>query len=136
METIKDGYYQLTGIGETWLHDDYTGDDAHGIIIQLDGQSYVAYEDRDDGFRSYGRFYKTDEAPKVKIPYQSVCVSTVEEDTYDDNDWPIRYTILRIHNAGGGLILEVGTDHSDTYYPVAIFHYHPENLPINRSNNG
>lgn len=138
MEKITDGYHYLTGIGETWIHDDYSDEDMHGIIVQIDGENYVAYEDPDDGYRSYGRFHKTDIAPKTIFPRQRVYIFTEEIDTYDEDDFPVRLSILRIHRYGYGreIILEIGTDHSDTYYPVAIFHWHPENLPINLSKNG
>ena len=32
----------------------------------------------------------------------------------------------------GKTILEIGTDYTDSYYPMAICHYYPENMAINQ----
>lgn len=38
---------------------------------------------------------------------------------------------MEIYNPDFGLILLIGTDYADDYYPVARWEWHPENLPIN-----
>lgn len=131
MDKITEGLHVLTGIGQSYFYDEYEGCDVLGVIIQIDGKNYRAWEDALDSFRSIGRFVETDEAPKTLFAGQYVVAHTEEIRTVDEDGYPVERTVFSLHNIGGGLVLEVGTDSSDTYYPFAIFHWHPENLPIN-----
>ena len=49
------------------------------------------------------------------------------EHTVENKDF---YSIIDV--VSGKTILEIGTDYTDSYYPLAICHYHPENMAINQ----
>lgn len=131
---IKDGIHYLSGFDEitvnTWM------EDANGVALCIDGVYYGAHEDPDDGYRSYGCFYKieSDFEGTNKFPPQKVIVKNVRTRVFDEyyGDYSIDYKGIDITNEEGELILEVGTDYSDSYYPRAYCHWHPENLPINK----
>jgi hypothetical protein len=124
-DLIADGWHVLTGIGETTVYDDWYNTTADAVVFQLDGRNFIVYADKDDGFRSYGRLHETDERPQMTFPPQSVHAFTEVVDTFDGE-------ILHLENEDGEPVLEIGTDNSDAYYPLAIFHWYPENLPVNK----
>ena len=131
---IADGWHTLTGIGETTVEDEWNGWTADAVVFQLDGKNYIAYTDKEDGYRSYGRLLETDERPQMTFVPQRVRTYVKEVDTYDETGyWPIKLTVLHVVNADDEDILEIGTDNSDRWYPMAIFHWHPENLPVNKA---
>jgi len=115
---LKPGTYMLSGV-------DYIPSDCGtGVVITLDGVSYRADEDLYDGYRSYaGGFKMTNTKPTNTFPPQKVTLS-----------YESKYDILALRS-NGARVLEVGTDYSDDWYPCAIFHYWPENLPINQKEN-
>jgi len=132
-DLIADGWHVLTGIGETTVYDDWNNTTADAVVFQLDGRNFIVYADKADGFRSYGRLCETDERPQVVFPRHSVHAYTEEVDSFDEESmWPVRHEILHLENEDGEPVLEIGTDNSDTYYPSAIFHWYPENLPVNK----
>lgn len=128
-ELFSNGHHMLSGVSN-FIHkgcDDGMGD---GVIIVLDDKIYSCYEDPDDGYRSYsiiraGVPNNIEKKCTNIFPPQPVNVQF--EEHY--NIWDCKIT-----NKDGDLILRVGTDELDDYYPTAIFEYHPENLPINKSN--
>ena len=61
---------------------------------------------------------------KNVFPSQPVFIS------FSDNEYGVQVYTLRNAN-NGEVILKFGTDYSDSYYPMAIFDYNPENMPIN-----
>lgn len=132
---ISDGKHLLSGVCEInvkcGLYDDST---AEGVVLTIDGRNYVAYTDPDDGYRSYGCFHE-DNTYKQKNPFppQEVIVSNEDWDEEDENGWPHRGDKIVIYNPETKEeIFSCGTDHSDDYYPVGFWHYHPENFPINK----
>lgn len=129
---IEDGLHMLTGIGQTSIHDGWNDTDIDGVVLQIDGKNYVVYEDREDNYRSYGEMRETDEAPKVTFPAEPVYAWNKSDSGMDENQWRVDWESLELRNVEGELVLEIGTDHSDTYYPWVIFHWHPENLTINK----
>lgn len=129
---IEDGLHMLTGIGQTSFYDEWNCTDIDGVVLQIDGKNYVVYEDPDDSYRSYGRMHETDEAPKVVFLAEPVYARNKSERGTDENMWLIDWELLELRNVEGELVLEIGTDHSDTYYPLAIFHWYPENLSVNK----
>ena len=133
---LKDGIYSLIGVDEVevptgWY--DYNGETSDGIAICLDGVTYVAYADPDDGYRSYGCFEPSNIEIHNTFPPQKVRLTNIEWDGCDEDGWRSAGSIIKLSNpTDNSTILEVGTDHSDSYYPYSIFSWHPENLPINK----
>lgn len=132
-EIISDGKHFLSGVDSVEFNVGWDGEDTvNGIILCIDGKNYGCFVNPDDGYRSYGSFFETEEAPKNTFSPQEVIVKNIHEDSQDDNGWPTIYDILVISNSEEDVILEVGTNHSDEYYPYGIFRWYPENLPINK----
>lgn len=129
---ISDGKHMLSGVDKVCFEGDDFEPDIHAVILKIDDKCYAAYENPDDGYRSYGSFHETDELPKTTFPPQPVIAENVHVEEYDDDGWPTIYDMLILYNEKKDVILKVGTDHSDTWYPWAIFQWHPENLPINK----
>ena len=133
---ISDGKHMLSGCSEHSFNVGWSGEDTvTGIIFTLDGKNYACYADPDDGYRSYGCLFETNDTPTNTFPPQEVFATTETEDSVDDNGWPRAYSILYLCNSAGEVILKLGTDYSDSYYPYGIFGWNPENLDINKSRN-
>lgn len=109
------GNHILTGIDHT----------CGEVLFQIDGLNYLIIEDEDDGYRSYmSELEITDRTIKNIFCGQPVrCEHQGEESD-----------ILRIYSSDNKIILEVGTDYTDDYYPCAVFNYYPENMDINQNN--
>ena len=127
IELFSDGPHKLSGIDSIQIESDY-GDITNVILITIDGKTYSCEEDPSDGYRSYTRITLADENLKCmyKFPPQTVYIKYILS-TGNYNSWEYRIT-----NEDGNLILRLGTDEYDDYYPKAIFEYYPENLPINK----
>lgn len=101
------------------------GKDGNGLF-KLDGITYEAVCDEDDGYRSY-----MDDLTIVKdIPQMfDIPVLVSFEDAWHDD----RIEILDRRNKL--LVLNVGTKDLDDYYPCYVFDYHPENIFENKDAN-
>jgi hypothetical protein len=117
------GKHLLSGVEE-----DVDNKDCQRLLIKLDGDVYQFIEDDNDGYRSA----MDDENSKI-INYKmkntfndiEVFIIYVDESNGYDAD------IIRIYNIDNGeLIIEVGTDNIDDYYPSFICNYNAENLGI------
>jgi len=127
---LKDlvGLHKLSGVDmlsenikETW-GDGY--EDSQVVRFILDGVTYSAIENPEDGYRSTMREIKKDSGEvRNKFPEQEVfCV-------YDGDE----SDLLRILNVNTSEeILVVGTDNIDDYYPGFIRYWNPENMDINK----
>lgn len=126
IDIIKEGWHYLEGFCD---HEEEGGYETYsGVIVRIDGKNYFAYENPDDGYRSYSEFEETD-APCTNIfPPQRVMIKTYD----DENDYTRDKGII-IANPDFELILKIGTDNYDDYYPMAVYEWHPENLPINKN---
>lgn len=130
---ITPGMHKLSGVSHIKVEDEYWGSTEDGILLTIDGKNYIAVTNPDDGYRSYGVFYRdTEHIQKCTFPEQIVLVDFHSEKTYTEDGYDTDYSELLIYNSHNELILRVGTDYSDSYYPCAIFKYNPENLPINK----
>lgn len=98
------------------------GKDGNGLFT-LNGTTYEAVCDEDDGYRSYLECLKiVDTIPKqYDVPVLIVYVD-------DAHDTRIEITDVR----NGELVLEVGTKDLDDYYPSYLFRYTPENIYENK----
>ena len=98
------------------------------IKFTLDGVTYIAIEDPDDGYRSYMEELEISEKPcKVKLPNIEVVCKMMEDSEYENND-----VLQFIDILSGKEILSVGTENYDDYYPCCHLEYHPENMYCNR----
>lgn len=130
---IPEGEHMLSGVCLVDVEcgwDDFTT----AVMLTIDGINYLAFENPDDGYRSYGCFIK-DSKGRVQtnlFPPQKVVVRNTYVREMDDSMYVNEYEMTEILNPDGELIVKVGTDLSDDYYPCAIFRYNPENLPVNK----
>lgn len=137
-EVLDDGLYELSGVGYFTEIDDWTGDYIETIVLILNGVNYGISEDKNDGYRSYGRFnvltslptnIQMTEFPPQRVKVYSTHLKEFDEDSY----YGTEKSYITIYNSkDDSLIAEVGTDYSDSYYPCAIFRWYPQNLPINK----
>ena len=118
------GKHQFSGV-------DYAeGKDGEiNITFCIDGVTYLAEEDPDDGYRSYMRELQISENPckNTFSPEEVVCEHLDKSEYWgDDSD------ILIIKNPKtGSLILKIGTEDVNDYYPSCVMEYHPENMQCN-----
>jgi hypothetical protein len=126
---IKQGRGFLEGICDYVRKGHYDYDeDCNGYIFRLNGQNYAIWENPSDGYRSYCEIEPTDLPCKNTFPPQEVFVRL-----YDEQDGCTKDNGILIYNMDdASLILKLGTDNYDDYYPTARMEFHPENLPINR----
>jgi len=109
---------------------DYT-EDCEVIRFRLDGTVYTAVEDPSDGYRScMDRVFASpsDEVRNVFPPIR-VLAKKKERDAHygGEND-----TLQLVDLVTGKVVMEVGTDNSDDYYPSFVSHFAPENMATNQ----
>lgn len=118
-------------LGEEQFEDIWGNKDTRNIcLFNLDGITYKAGEDPDDGYRSYCSSLEIfDKLPKYFIPGGNLVVCSMEEiPPHEIND------ILVIRDfKNGKTILRVGTDYSVSWYPCCRFEYYPENMSCNET---
>ena len=126
---LKDlvGEHLLSGIDTSTEKGGYDkSEDANVVRFVLDGKTYKATEDPSDGYRSYcGDIEVCEEKVSNTFPPQRV-LARMEENNNSEND-----IIEFIDVVTGKIVLEVGTDNSDSYYPTCVMSWKPENLAIN-----
>lgn len=95
------------------------------VLFVIDGTTYCAYEDPDDGYRSYFSSINilSNKKPNITFKPQRVVITGCEDGIQ----------ILNIKT--GEPILLLYTDHGDYYYPYCNFTYNPENMEINKERN-
>jgi hypothetical protein len=100
----------------------YESYDAAVMRFILDGKTYVATEDPEDGYRSCLDNIRVYDNYEVKntFPEHKVIGEMNDE-------------IVKFIDAGTQeVVLEIGTDYSDSYYPTCVLSFIPENLELNR----
>lgn len=103
-------------------------EDADAIRFRLDGVTYTAVEDPSDGYRScMGSLFvsPTEKMRNVFTPIR-VLGKKKEDGRYQKND-----TLQLIDVVTGKVVLEVGTDNTDDYYPYFVADFSPENMATN-----
>lgn len=125
------GLKTLTAVDYDAEWDDEKYEDASVIRFVLNGDTYIAVENPSDGYRSsLGYFYKDNrQRPTNKFDPVKVFVML-----RPDNDRKgLSYHILDVVDVQSGLVvLSVGTDLSDSYYPSFVGNWSPENLYVNQ----
>lgn len=112
------GPHVLTGVDTDLRESKYRAPDY--IAFTLDGHTYLATEDPEDDYRSSMQSIELTDTP-TKNTFVGVEVLGRMSSS--------GYPILELLNAKSGkVILEVGTDNADDYYPSWVARYSPENL--------
>ena len=125
------GKHKLSGVDLSidQVKEEYGSDfeDASVVNFVLDGKTYRAIEDPSDGYRSSLRSLKLTRH-KVENRFTPVEVLGIYRDRsrYDEAD-----IIQFFDTKNGKLVLEVGTDRSDDYYPSFVGSFTPENMHVN-----
>ncbi|MET4529122.1 hypothetical protein [Bradyrhizobium sp. JR18.2] len=97
------------------------------IRFRLDGKVYTGIESPDDGYRSSLRgLYVSDDAMKNVFPPVRVLAKMKGAETYQTND-----TLQLIDMVTGKIVLEVGTDNTDDYYPWFVGCFFPDCMATN-----
>jgi predicted NAD-dependent protein-ADP-ribosyltransferase YbiA (DUF1768 family) len=123
--------FDLTAVStaEVVANDKY-GDFANAstITFTLDGVTYQAVEDPSDGYRSSLReIFICDTEPANRFPAQRVKATWKEPGSYDNDTVEFRSV------ASDLIVMEVGTDHVNDYYPCFVSNFEPKNMDINRT---
>ena len=108
--------------GESVKQWDDRYEDCSLLRFRLSGVMYVALEDPDDGYRSAMAGLFLDTTSVMKNVFAPILV-LVRESTDQNRD-----TLEILDTRNGKLIIEIGTDISDTYYPVFVASFNPENI--------
>ena len=128
---LPEGKHEFSGIDPFQYQDEY-GQTHDGYYVIIDNVVYAFEIDHDDGWRSYGEIYIPEKISvhdiKNRFPAQEVIIMQHHGRHIDENKQ--FYSIIDV--VSGKTILEIGTDYTDSYYPLAICHYYPENMAINQ----
>ena len=113
-------------VKETW------GDgfeDCEACNFTLDGVTYSAIEDPSDGYRSSMRELKVSHAiGKNVFPAQTVVGHMMADSEYGE-----KHDVLVLTDVvTGKVVLKVGTESTDDYYPSFVNTFTPENMAINK----
>lgn len=125
------GEHLLSGVDFTAVRVKEWGDhytDANACRFRLDGTTYVAVEDEDDGYRSHLRdLLVTDERLTNEWEPVRVIGSMATRGKYGGKD-----DVLELRDVKtGGIVLRVGTEDTNDYYPSFISEFTPEALAHN-----
>lgn len=130
------GEHELSGvdyIASEEMPSEYTYEGAEPycasvIRFVLDGKSYTAREDDNDGYRSAMRDLLEGGEVKNTFAPQRVLCSMRTEGTYGSKD----HTLVMRDVVTGKEVLEVGTDNTDDYYPGFVANFQPGNMACNQ----
>lgn len=105
-------------------------EDCEIIRFRLDGTVYTAIEDPSDGYRSSldKLFVSPDEPMRNIFPPVRVIGRKKENDRWGVND-----VLQLVDQMTGLIVLEVGTDNTDDYYPSFVGSFSPENMVTNEA---
>lgn len=127
--TLEDlvGEHELSGVdsGVLRVNKAYT---ANRLLFILDGVAYQAIEDEEDGYRSSMREISQVPLDEVANRFSPVrVVGVYEKAPYDDLDGILKLIDCRT----GRVVLEVGTDYTDIYYPSFVANFVPQAMALN-----
>lgn len=130
------GIHLMTGIEtgtvkrENWWSKEE--DDCNYVKFRLDGVTYMAVEDPDDGYRSMCRNLEVvDEECRTKLP--NILIECKMRDDIHDSIWGTQKNdILEFYDTNNKqMFMAVGTGDTDDWYPYFNFEYIPEVLSCN-----
>lgn len=122
------GEHILSGIetGRRAVREDIENTTANYVKFTLDGVTYLAMEDPDDGYRSYLReLVIVDETCRIKLP--NVQVSCEMWHRCAEDEILVFTDVLNEKR-----FLAIGTDYREDYYPECIMEYRPEKMHCNQ----
>jgi hypothetical protein len=122
------GLHKLSGVDmESGSVEQYQGHfkDCQMFRFRLDGIVYCAIEDPSDGYRSMMSSLVVQKANPIKNTFEPIKVLGVlrTKGTYSGTDDVLELRLL----PNGNVILEVGTENTDDYYPSFVGRWMPEN---------
>lgn len=122
LNALAGGRWALDGVDyeETYKTSAY-GESASALRFRLNGCIYVAVEDPNDGYRScLGELFI--EEGRMKNAFMPVIVEGRMKSGQDCD-------ILELVDVSTGkVVVEVGTDHVDDYYPTFVASFSPNNM--------
>ena len=120
------GMHKLSGVGRRGVASDSYAWRAsvNQFFFTLDGVTYAATEDENDGYRScMAKLEILDAKPAIMFnPADVLC----HMEKCDNGD-----ILEMIDIRNGKTVLRVGTDYFDSYYPCFVNEWIPENLAVN-----
>ena len=121
-----EGVHELSGVDDTVeILKVYGKEQERNVILFiLDGITYKAVENPDDGYRSYCKNLVICK-DKVSTRFPSHLVVGKMK---NGNCTIIQFFDIKTNEVG----LEIGTDNYDNYYPYCVMNWNPQNLAINR----
>lgn len=126
------GTHTLTGVDFDVIprnEDAGMWDDANSMAFVLDGQVYVAVENPDDGYRSSLRHLIRVPDATVKNAFAPCTVNGVIR---VNGQWSVCDIIDFFDVTTEKVVLSVGTDNTDDYYPSCVMQFTPEHMNLNR----
>ena len=104
-------------------------EDCSVCRFRIDSVAYLAVEDPEDGYRSVMSDLATDPEAKMKnvFPPVEVIGRLRTKGEYGGEDQVIEF----IDSITGKLVLEIGTENIDDYYPGYVASFHPEAMAVN-----
>jgi hypothetical protein len=104
------------------VDDGYRSESANVMRFVLNGITYKAIEDPDDGYRSTCGVLEMsyDKVPNMFNPHKVYVRMNEHEDIMEIIDLVTNQVVL-----------ELGTDHSDSYYPFCVMRWNPLGLADN-----
>jgi hypothetical protein len=128
------GEHELTGVDfGTAKEEDYPKSnrycDCQVVNFTLDGKTYTACEDPDDGYRSSMRYLRAGDTPTTNVFAPVKVIGRMKPDgKYEDGN-----EILELVDCTTGkTVIEVGTENKNDYYPCWVANFHPENMACNQ----
>jgi len=125
------GLHKLSGVdfGKIEPEEEEWQDTSSTMTFVLDGETYTAVEDPSDGYRSaLEHLLKGGDA--VKNTFEPVKVFGMMRNACRDRSG--KAEVLSFYDAvTAKLVLELGTDDSDDYYPSCILFFDPRGMVIN-----
>lgn len=131
---ISNGLHTISGIGNVTIQDDLHDTDIDVDLFCIDGVTYGAFIDPDDGYRSYGVITKMPEYkcqytfPPQPIKVENKLVKGSPMTRFAED----KHLLVMTDATNGKEVLVVGTDYAVDFYPNACFYWQPENLEINQ----
>ncbi len=119
------GEHVLMGVDSEQIRPDGAYEDATALRFVLDGLIYVVTEDPSDGYRSCLGSVEIVEGPPVKNMFPPCRVLASMATGSSDEVLELRDVTT------GKVVLQVGTDNSDNYYPSFVGNFTPEHMAVN-----
>jgi len=128
------GRHVLTGVdfGVEKATEEYY-QDANTMAFEMDGKVYLVREDPDDGYRSS---MKDIEEVDIKVVNQFPPCK-VKGRRRKNSEYGEKNDVIDFYDVVTGLVvLAIGTENIDDYYPSYVAYFDPRNMKINIPDNG